>query len=78
MGDSNTFFRLYVILANAILLFNLIHGILMMTETGPFTEAHYRWGQVLVGITGAIYTIEIMYMCCLGGLYLAFVTTNKK
>lgn len=78
MSETNTIFRLYVILANVILLFNLIHGILMMTETGPFTEVHYRWGQVLVGITGVVYSIEIIYICCIGISYLAFVIDNKK
>ena len=78
MSGADTFFRLYVILANAILLFNLILGILMMTETDPFTDSHYRWGQALVGITGTIYSIEIMYVSCLGGLFLAFVTTYRR
>ena len=78
MSETNTFFRLYVFLANIILLFNLILGILMMTKTDPFKDTHYRWGQVLVGVTGTIYSIETMYVCCLGGFYLAFITGNKR
>ena len=50
----------------------------MMTETGPFDGSHYIWGQVLVGITGFIWSVELLYICCLGGLFLAFATSNQR
>ena len=78
MSESNIFFKLYVISFHIILLFNLIVGIIMMTKTDPFTELHYKWGQLLVGITGFILSIELLYSICLCVLYLAFVTTNTR